>query len=201
MTLGSPTTKRVTIVDLGYGNLGSIETALQRLGASTARSCDPAELGRAERIFLPGVGAAAFAMERIRLLGLSDTLRTLTAPALGICLGMHLLFERSEEGDVSGLGLIPGQVRKLRSSPGLTVPHMGWSRLEVGSPNLGLSTGEYVYFAHSYAADDGPYCVARADHGRTIPAVVRSGNWTGAQFHPERSGPVGARFLENWLNS
>jgi glutamine amidotransferase len=192
---------RVTIVDLGYGNLGSIETALGRLGASTERSCDPARLASAERVFLPGVGAAAFAMERIGALGLADTLRTLSAPALGICLGMHLLFERSAEGEVAGLGVIPGEVRRLEPGPGLTVPHMGWSKLEVEGEDIGLSHGDYVYFAHSYAADDGPSTLARARHGRSIPAVVRRGNWTGAQFHPERSGPVGARFLEAWLRS
>jgi glutamine amidotransferase len=197
----SPCSGTVTIVDLGYGNLGSIETALRRLGASTERSCNPVRLARADRIFLPGVGAAAFAMERIGALGLLDTLRNLTAPALGICLGMHLLFERSEEGDVSGLGLIPGEVRRLTPGPGITVPHMGWSKLEVQTQDIGLSPGDYVYFAHSFAADDGPATLARADHGRAIPAVVRHANWTGAQFHPERSGPVGARFLEAWLRS
>ncbi len=196
-----PYSGTVTIVDLGYGNLGSIETALRRLGAATERSCDPVRLAEAERIFLPGVGAAAFAMKRIGELGLSDTLRTLTAPALGICLGMHLLFERSEEGDVAGLGLVPGEVRGLQPGPGIAVPHMGWSKLEVGAQDIGLSSGDYVYFAHSYAADDGPSTLARAHHGRSIPAVVRHANWTGAQFHPERSGPVGARFLEAWLRS
>jgi glutamine amidotransferase len=191
----------VTIVDLGYGNLGSIETALRRLGAEVDRSSDPNRLAASERVFLPGVGAAPYAMERIHALGLVDTLRTLTVPALGICLGMHLLFEASEEGDVAGLGLIPGRVRKLIPAAGLTVPHMGWSRLEVGSEDIGITSGDYVYFAHSYAADDGSATLARATHGRPIPAVVRSRNWTGAQFHPERSGPTGARFLEAWLNS
>jgi glutamine amidotransferase len=165
------------------------------------RSCDPARLAGAERLFLPGVGAAGFAMEQIGRLGLADVLRTTKAPALGICLGMHLLFERSEEGDVAGLGLVPGKVRKLLPAPGLTVPHMGWSRLEVQSQDIGLTTGDYVYFAHSFAADDGPSTLARAEHGRAIPAVVRKNNWTAAQFHPERSGPTGARFLQAWLNA
>jgi glutamine amidotransferase len=192
---------RVTIVDLGYGNLGSIETALRRLGAEVERSSDPHSILAAERLLLPGVGAAAFAMKQIAHLGLADALRQTRAPALGICLGMHLLFERSEEGGVAGLGLLPGQVRKLAAAPGLTVPHMGWSRLQVEPEDIGLSRGDYVYFAHSYAADEGAFTLARAAHGRTIPAVVRKGNWTGAQFHPERSGPVGARFLASWLNS
>lgn len=193
--------RRVTIVDLGYGNLGSIKTALRRLGAEVDRSSDPDRLAQAERLFLPGVGAAAFAMERIEALGLASVLRSFARPALGICLGMHLLFERSEEGDVAGLGLLSGEVRKLLPSPGVTIPHMGWSRLEVSSEDVGVSTGDYVYFAHSFAADDGPATIARAQHGRAIPAVVQQANWTGAQFHPERSGPTGAHFLQAWLNS
>jgi len=116
---------------------------------------------------------------------------------------MQLLFERSEEDEgVETLGIIPGSVRKLEPGPGRPVPHMGWSKLEVaGDKSIGLSSGDYVYFAHSFACDDGPATIARADYGRPIPAVVGSGNWTGAQFHPERSGPVGARFIETWLNS
>lgn len=192
---------RVTIVDLGYGNLGSIETALRRLGAEVDRSSTPADLASAERIFLPGVGAAAYAMKQIHCLGLAGVLRETKAPALGICLGMHLLFERSEEGDVPGLGLLPGEVRRLQPAAGIAVPHMGWSKLEVETSGLGLNSGDYVYFAHSYAADDTSATLARAAHGRAIPAVVRRANWTGAQFHPERSGPVGARFLEAWLRS
>lgn len=189
----------VTLVDLGYGNLGSIETALRRLGAKVARAGEPAAIAGAERLLLPGVGAAGFAMERIEALGLGAVLRAFDRPALGICLGMHLLFERSEEGDVETLGIIPGMVRKLQPAPGITVPHMGWSRLDVSSENTGLSTGDYVYFAHSYAAVDGPATIARAEHGGPIPAVVRSRNWTGAQFHPERSGEAGERFLAGWL--
>jgi glutamine amidotransferase len=140
-------------------------------------------------------------MEQIERLGLADALRQTRVPALGICLGMHLLFERSEEGDVAGIGLFPGKVRKLTPTAGVTVPHMGWSKLAVSSEDIGISSGDYVYFAHSFAADDGHSTLARAEHGRSIPAVVRRANWTGAQFHPERSGPVGARFLEAWLRS
>ena len=152
-------------------------------------------------MLLPGVGAAGFAMQRIRELGLASALRSYSGPALGICLGMHLLFERSEEGDVETLGLLPGTVRKLVPLPGATVPHMGWSKLEVLSRETGLDDGDYVYFAHSFAAPDGPHTLARADHGGPIPAVVRAGPWSGAQFHPERSGKAGARFLFAWLNA
>jgi glutamine amidotransferase len=191
----------VTLVDLGYGNLGSIETALGRLGAVTKRASSAEGVAGAERLLLPGVGAAGYAMERIGALGLGQALRSFARPALGICLGMHLLFERSEEGPVETLGLIPGAVRKLMPTPGVTVPHMGWSRLEVGSEDVGLNSGDYVYFAHSYAAPDGASTIALAYHGGPVPAIVRKNNWTGAQFHPERSGAAGARFLEAWLRS
>ncbi|WP_338504306.1 imidazole glycerol phosphate synthase subunit HisH [Sphingomonas kaistensis] len=191
----------VTLVDLGYGNLGSIETALRRLGTEVRRTSEAAGITGAERLLLPGVGAAGFAMQRIASLGLAEALRGFAGPALGICLGMHLLFERSEEGDVALLGLLPGDVRKMTPSATVTIPHMGWSKIETDSAEIGLTSGDYVYFAHSYAAPDGPSTIARAHHGIPVPAVVRSDNWTGAQFHPERSGPVGARFLEAWLTA
>ena len=112
---------------------------------------------------------------------------------------MQLLFERSEEENVDCLNIIPGRVRALQPGPERPVPHMGWSRVEVGDQNLGLQSGDYLYFAHSYACDDGPATLARADYGRPIPAVVRAKNWIAAQFHPERSGVAGARFLQQFL--
>ena len=190
----------VAIVDLGYGNIGSIAVAFARLGADVTLTADPAELAAAERVALPGVGAAGYAMARIDALGLRETLRGLTRPLLGICLGMQLLFESSEEEEVSCLCLIPGKVRRLEPGAGLTVPHMGWSRLEVTGEGSGLETGDYVYFAHGFACDDGPASIATARHGRTIPAAVRQGNLLGAQFHPERSAAPGARFLEAFLS-
>ncbi|MBV9882955.1 MAG: imidazole glycerol phosphate synthase subunit HisH, partial [Sphingomonadaceae bacterium] len=136
----------VAIVDLGYGNIGSIAVAFERLGAEVTVTADPAALGAAERVALPGVGAAGYAMERIEALGLRETLTGLTRPLLGICLGMQLLFEASEEENTACLGLISGKVRRLEPGPGLTVPHMGWSRLEVSDQSSGLRTGDYVYF-------------------------------------------------------
>ena len=190
---------KLAIVDLGCGNIGSVRLAFGRFGLDPIVTADPEQLAAAERIILPGVGAAGFAMERIKALGLHETLRSLKQPALGICLGMQLLFERSEEEDVDCLGIIPGRVRALRPEAERSVPHMGWGRVEVRGGDLGLQSGDYVYFAHSYACDDGPETVATADYGRPIPAVVRKGNWLGAQFHPERSGEVGARFLRRFV--
>jgi glutamine amidotransferase len=191
----------VALVDLGYGNIGSIEIALRRLGAEVMRTADAGTIREAERVILPGVGAAGYAMGRVDALALRETLATLTQPLLGICLGMQLLFERSEEDGADGLGLIPGGVRKLAPAPGRPVPHMGWSRLETRGEAPGLTTGDYVYFAHSFACDDGPCSIAVAEHGRLIPAAVRRGNVTGAQFHPERSSAAGARFLKAFLDS
>jgi glutamine amidotransferase len=190
---------KLAIVDLAYGNIGSIELAFGRLGVTPAITADPAEISAADRVVLPGVGAAGHAMQRIQELGLFDCLRSLSQPALGICLGMQLLFERSDEADTQCLGIIPGQVRALKPAPGMPVPHMGWSSLDVEDSSIGLNSGDYVYFAHGYACDAGPATVARATYGREIPAVVRKGNWLGAQFHPERSADVGARFLKAFL--
>ena len=191
----------LALVDLGCGNLGSVDIALRRMGVEPVITADPGAIASADRVILPGVGAAGYAVERISALGLRDTLRQLTRPVLGICLGMQLLFERSEEDGVECLGVMAGQVRRLEPGPGITVPHMGWSRLELRGDVPGLETGDYVYFAHGYAADPGPHTVAIARHGREIPAVVRHRNFTGAQFHPERSGRAGTLFLTRFLEA
>jgi glutamine amidotransferase len=189
----------LAIVDVGCGNIGSVAIALERFGLSPRISAEPAEIAAADKIILPGVGAAGYAMAQIRARGLVQPLRALTQPVLGICLGMQLLFERSDEEDTECLGIIGGRVRRLEPALGRPVPHMGWSRLTVSDGDIGLADGDYVYFAHSFACDSGPQTVATADYGRPIPAIIRQANWWGAQFHPERSGPAGARFLEAFL--
>lgn len=191
----------VALVDLDYGNIGSIEIALKRLGAQVTRTADADAIRAAEKVILPGVGAAGYAMGRIDALGLRKTLTGLEQPLLGICLGMQLLFEASEEDGAECLGLIPGKVRKLEPAPDRPVPHMGWSKLETRGDAPGLDTGDYVYFAHSFACDDGPHSIATADYGRPIPAAVRRSNVLGAQFHPERSSAAGARYLAAFLES
>lgn len=191
----------LVIVDLGCGNLGSVGIAFERFGLAPKITADPAVIAAADKVILPGVGAAGYAMEQIRARGLVEPLHALTQPVLGICLGMQVLFERSDEEDTQCLGIVPGQVRRLDPAPGRPVPHMGWSRLAVADPTVGLADGDYVYFAHSFACDPGPDTVATADYGRAIPAALRKANWWGAQFHPERSGAAGARFLEAFLAS
>jgi glutamine amidotransferase len=153
-------------------------------------------------VVLPGVGAAANAMQRLKDSGVAAVLPTLKQPVLGICLGMQLLFRHSEEGDTECLGIIPETVRRLRPAPGLPVPHMGWNQLGGlrEDPLLaGIGTNDYVYFVHSYAAQVSPLTLATADYGMAVSAVVRKDNFWGAQFHPERSGGTGARVLANFL--
>lgn len=193
---------KVVLVDSGGANLGSVRYALERLGVQAACSGDAATIRAADRVILPGVGAAAPGMARLRELGLVEVLRGIEAPLLGICLGMQLLFEGSEEGDTPCLGLVPGRIRKLPPAPGLRVPHMGWNRLRMQgeSPLLeGIADGSQAYFVHSYAAEAGPHCVAATQHGGAFAAVVQRGHVAGAQFHPERSGTVGARLLRNFI--
>lgn len=191
---------KLAIVDVGCGNIGSVAIAFERFGLAPAITGDAAEIASADKVILPGVGAAGYAVEAIEARGLRGPLRDLKQPVLGICLGMQLLFERSEEEDTACLGIIPGEVRKLDPQPGMPVPHMGWSSLDVRDESVGLRSGDYVYFAHSFACDDGPYSIAAARYGRPIPAAVRRGNFLGAQFHPERSGEAGARFLKAFLD-
>ena len=193
----------LVLIDAGGANLGSVRYALERLGVEARIVLDAEGLRDAERIILPGVGAAAPAMALLHERGLVELLRATRLPLLGICLGMQLLFEGSDEGDVACLGLLPGRVRKLVSSSGVRVPHMGWNTLEpmTASPLLdGVDAGASAYFVHSYAAPVTDDCIAACTHGETFAAMVRRGNVAGAQFHPERSAAVGARLLSNFLN-
>lgn len=192
----------VTVVDLGASNTASCMFALARLGAKARLTADPQAIAEAERLILPGVGHAAFVMERIRLAGLEQTLALFPRPLLGVCLGMQLLYSASAEGRSACLGRIAGEVRAIQPKPNLPVPHMGWNRLaRTGDHPLldGIAEGAHVYFVHSYAAPPGPETVAACEYGARFTAVLAQGNVMGAQFHPERSGPVGARFLRNFL--
>ena len=191
---------KLAIVDVGCGNIGSVAIAFERFGLAPIVTADAAEIASADKVILPGVGAAGYAMAQIEARGLSGALRGLTQPVLGICLGMQILFEGSDEDDATCLGILPGQVRRLAPAPRRPVPHMGWSRLDVRDSAIGLSDGDYVYFAHGFACDTGTHTIASTDYGRDIPAVVRRGNFLGAQFHPERSGGAGHRFLKAFLD-
>ncbi|KQW82907.1 imidazole glycerol phosphate synthase subunit HisH [Brevundimonas sp. Root1279] len=193
----------VTVLSYGAGNVASVQFALERLGATVRLTDDPIEVAEAERLILPGVGQAGYAMGRLADLGLVDPIRAFPRPLLGVCLGQQLLFADSDEGGGTPLlDLIPGRVGRLEPGPGLPVPHMGWSRLAIdrADPLLdGVDEGSWAYFVHGYLCPDGPATLARADYGGPVPAVVRSANRWGCQFHPERSAEAGARILKNFL--
>ena len=191
----------IAILDLGYGNVESIRLGFARLGADVTLVKTPDEVLETDRLVLPGVGAAGYAMQRLHALGLVDPIRARTKPLLGICLGMQLLFEGSDEADATGLALVPGRVREMTAAPGRPVPHMGWTQIEDPAPGIGLATGDHVYFAHSFACDDGPATAARVTYGIPIPAALRHGHLWGAQFHPERSAAPGAAFLKAFLSA
>ncbi|CAI8245380.1 MAG: Imidazole glycerol phosphate synthase subunit HisH [SAR116 cluster bacterium] len=195
----------IAIIDSGGANIASVTFALERCGATATLTTDAEMIASADKVILPGVGAAPVAMAQLQKAGLVDCIRGLTQPVLGICLGMQLLFERSEEGDTALLGLIPGSVGAFQPAPGLSIPHMGWNRLlptagAAANPLLkGIDDGAHVYFVHSYFAPVSGDTVAACRYGADFTALVAHGNFMGAQFHPERSGPIGARILQNFL--
>jgi glutamine amidotransferase len=190
------------IIDSGGANIASLRAALTRLGSESIVTTDHGVIQRAPRVFLPGVGSANDAMSRLRIAGLDQLIPTLKQPLLGICLGMQILFDRSDEGPAKTLGVIPGSVDKLNFAPGLPVPHMGWNQLVQTKPDPlldGVNALDYVYFVHGFAVPAGGHTVATTEYGSHFTAVARRDNFCGTQFHPERSGVVGARILANFL--
>jgi glutamine amidotransferase len=195
----------IAIVDYGIGNLGSAAKAFRHVGAETVLSGDPAVLRQADTLVLPGDGAFGAAMDELRRRGLLPVLHEAVEQGrtlLGICVGMQLLFEHSEEhGSHRGLGLLPGRVRRFKSD--LPVPHMGWNRLRRRRPHPmldGLEEGAYVYFVHSYFCEAPPdVVIASSDYGVDFAAIVGRGQVIGVQFHPEKSQAVGLRMIENFV--
>lgn len=190
----------VVLVDSGGANIGSVHYALQRLGMEAALTSDAAAIRAADRVILPGVGAAAPAMARLRELRLVEVLRGLTQPVLGVCLGMQLLCTHSDEGDVDGLGVIDATVRRIDARDGLRVPHMGWNRVRAIAPHAWMAHEDgWAYFVHGYAVPVGTSTLATCEYGATFSAAIGRGNFAGVQFHPERSATLGARVLQGFL--
>ena len=190
----------VLIVDTKCANLASVGFAFDRLGITSIISDDPAKISAADRVLIPGVGSAPYAMQKITDAGLLDTLKSLQQPVLGICLGMQLLFEALEEGGTTtaGLGLVPGTVSPLDTGT-LPSPHMGWNRLLdlVDDPlTAGLTEGDHAYFVHSFAAPVTNMTLSRTTYNSPFTAMLRHGNVRGCQFHPERSAETGAAILK-----
>ncbi len=191
----------IAVVDYDTGNLRSVEEALRRAGAEFLLTADETLLRRADKVLLPGVGEASSAMEKLRERGLNRVIPQLTCPVLGICIGMQLMCLSSEEGNAECMGIFPTQVRRLPALPGLKVPHVGWDSIEeLRSPLFeGITEGSFIYYVHSYAAELCPQAIATTDYGRRFSAALHEGNFYGTQFHPEKSGSVGAAILRNFL--
>jgi glutamine amidotransferase len=193
------------LIDTGCANIASVGFALARLGAPYRVCTDPDQARDCQRLILPGVGAAASAMRQLERRGWAEILPSDDRDVLGICLGMQLLFDHSDEGDVTGLGLLPGRVRKLPRENGQIWPHMGWNtlnHLDDSDPLLaGIAESSHVYFVHGYFVPEGAATVAVTSYGTKVTAVARQGRVAGCQFHPERSGATGARILANFLES
>ncbi len=192
----------VAIIDSGGANIASLLFALERLSQPATVTTDPGLIACARRVILPGVGAARDAMQRLEKHRLIDVIRGLTQPVLGICLGMQLLADASEEEDVDCLGIIPGTAARLPGSSECPVPNMGWCpiRLQAEDPALaGVPDGAYFYFLHSYALPVSDRTLATAEHASSFSAVIRYRNFVAAQFHPERSSSAGSRLLQNFL--
>ena len=192
----------VVIIASGGANIASLQFALQRLGARSQVSADPQRIAKASHVILPGVGAAADAMLRLKHQQLDALIPTLQQPVLGICLGMQLLFEASDEGAARCLGILPGRATRFAPAAGRPVPHMGWNSLTIeraGSLLDGIQQGDYVYFVHSYALSLSSATLASCCYGELFSACVQWRNFYGMQFHPERSAKAGARLLRNFL--
>ena len=196
----------VSIIDYGAGNLRSVEKAVTYLGGNVRVTGDKDEILASDKIILPGVGAFGDAAGKLKAAGLFNTVYDAVSkniPLLGICLGFQLLFEESEEGEGEGLGIIKGKVLRIPDT-GLKIPHMGWNSLDVKEGSRlfgGISSGEYVYFVHSYYADaeDKADVCATAEYGVQMDVAVEKGNVFGFQFHPEKSSDVGLKLLDNFI--
>lgn len=196
----------VSLVDYGLGNLGSVVNMLKRVGTEPRLVRTPDEVSESERLLLPGIGAFDTGMRLLDEQGLSSAIKEFAAagkPVLGICLGMQLLLDSSEEGHASGLGLIPGHTERFQDVPGARVPHMGWNLVEVSRPDplvTDLPPESRFYFVHSYRvvpADD-HHVLGVTRYGITFASMVRAGNVMGAQFHPEKSHAFGKQILRNF---
>ena len=199
----------IAIIDYDAGNLKSVEKALQHLGQDCKITRNAKEILEADKVILPGVGAFADAMEKLQKYDLIDVIHQVVdkkTPFLGICLGLQLMFESSEESPgVEGLGLLPGKILKIPETPGMKVPHMGWNSLKI-DPNSrlfkGIPDGNYVYFVHSYYLKAGSEDIVAAttEYGTHIHAAVEKGNLYACQFHPEKSSQTGLKILENFIS-
>ncbi|MDD3183115.1 MAG: imidazole glycerol phosphate synthase subunit HisH [Alphaproteobacteria bacterium] len=198
----------IVIIDSGVANLASVEAAFSRMNVPVTITDNTDMIRSAKRLILPGVGSAPAAMRKLEAKGLTDTIRQLTQPVLGICLGMQLLFDASEEGADDGavtpcLGVISGTVRKLKDGPDRPIPHMGWNEITLDAPDhpllCGVASGAFMYFVHSFAVPPCAAMLASCTYSEPFTAMCGHKNFFGCQFHPERSGEAGQQILRNFI--
>lgn len=191
----------IAIIDSGGANLTSVLSAFDRLGVKTIFTADEAIIRSADKVVLPGVGAANDAMRTLQKHKLVDVIPTLTQPVIGICVGMQLLFAASEEGDTKTLGVFDAPIKRFKNTPGMAVPHMGWNEIRKVKEHAlfyGMEDENYFYFANSYHAPIGDFTIGSCSYSADFTAIAAKGNFMGWQFHPERSGPVGAQIIKNF---
>ena len=192
----------VAIIDYNAGNVRSVLFAMERLGVDAVLTDDPGKIRQADKVIFPGVGEASTTMAYLKDKKLDEVIRSLTQPVLGVCLGMQLLCDYSEENDTPCLGIIPQQVKLFLPKNKEKVPHMGWNSIQtegntVFTPNV---NGDYVYFVHSYYVEIGPYTTATSNYCHPFSAGLHKDNFYATQFHPEKSGSVGETIIRNFLS-
>ncbi|MBV6653042.1 MAG: imidazole glycerol phosphate synthase subunit HisH [Mameliella sp.] len=192
----------IAIIDYNAGNVRSVQFAMQRLGIEANLTSNVSEIQAADKVIFPGVGEANTTMAYLRARGLDEVIRNLQQPVLGICLGMQLLCQHSEENDTDCLGIIPQRVVRFQPANGEKIPHMGWNSIRnlkegIFSPDL---EGGYVYFVHSYYVEQGEYTTATTDHVLPFSSALQKDNFYATQFHPEKSGKIGESILKHFIN-
>ena len=192
---------KIAIIDYKAGNIKSVEAALQRLGCETILTKDPQTISAADKVIFPGVGHANAALEALKAAGLDTLIPSLTQPVLGICLGMQMMCRRSEEGDTPCLGIFDAEVVKFRPEHGEKIPHMGWNQIsQLKSPLFeGIPDGSFMYFVHSYMVPVFEHTAAKCGYAQDFSAAIARDNFYGCQFHPEKSGNIGLKILENFI--
>ncbi len=192
----------IVMIDYDAGNTCSVMNALDRLEADYILSSDPAEIQSADKVIFPGVGHAGAAMEALKRKGLVDVIKGLKQPVLGICVGMQLMVEQSEEGDTNCLGVVPGVVKRFEHSEDHNVPHIGWNTTMKKSDDPlfeNIEDQSYFYYVHSYYMPENEYCIASSHYDVTFAAAIRKDNFWGIQFHAEKSSKLGAQLISNFL--
>lgn len=191
----------IAVIDYGSGNIQSVSNALNDIGAEYVITCREKEMCDADKIIFPGVGEASYAVKRLHMLNLFTMLRVVKKPLLGICLGMHLLCEKSAEGNAACLGVFPVNTEMFNDSK-IKVPHMGWNKVQITKESRlfeDIPDGSFFYFAHSFYVPDNDYSSAIAQYDINFAAAVEKENYYGVQFHPEKSGEAGIKLLKNFV--